>query len=447
MIYLKRKIDTFLEEWKQNSDRKPLIVKGPRQVGKTESIRKFAEKHYENVIEINFVEEPKYKMIIADGYKTQDIIKNISVIEPKHRFVEGETLIFFDELQEFPEIATALKFFCIDGRFDVICSGSMLGIHYKRIESNSVGYKTDYDMYSLDFEEFLWAKGYENSFIDDLLEHMVSVTPFSELQLSVYEKLFFDYCLLGGMPAVVREYILKGTFEGSLETQRQLLADYKEDIRKYADGMDQARIINVFNQIPIQLAKDNKKFQVSKVAQGARFRDYRGCVEWLEDAGMVNVCYCLHYPELPLKGNYEDTKFKLYFADTGMLIAMLDEEAQEDLRANRNFSIYKGGLHENIVGEALVKSGFDLYYYKREDSSLEEDFFVRTASDLIPVEVKTTNGTSKSLRTLIDREQYSDIHYGIKLAGGNIGCHNGIYTFPYFCTFLLKRYLKHNTCK
>ena len=381
-------------------------------------------------------------MIIADGYKTQDIIKNISLIEPLHRFEEGKTLIFFDELQEFPEIATALKFFCIDGRFDVICSGSMLGIHYKRIESNSVGYKIDFDMYSLDFEEFLWAKGYENSFIDDLLEHMVSVTPFSELQLSVYEKLFFDYCLLGGMPAVVREYILKGTFEGSLETQRQLLADYKEDIRKYADGMDQARIINVFNQIPIQLAKENKKFQVSKVAKGARFRDYRGCVEWLEDAGMVNVCYCLHYPELPLKGNHDDTKFKLYFADTGMLIAMLDEEAQEDLRANRNFNIYKGGLHENIVGEALVKSGFNLYYYKREDSSLEEDFFVRTASDLIPVEVKSTNGTSKSLRTLIDREQYSDIHYGIKLTGGNIGSHDGINTFPYFCAFLLKRYLK-----
>ena len=442
MIYLKRKIDTFLEEWKQNPERKPLIVKGPRQVGKTESIRKFAEKHYESVIEINFVEEPKYKMIIADGYKTQDIIKNISLIEPLHRFEEGKTLIFFDELQEFPEIATALKFFCIDGRFDVICSGSMLGIHYKRIESNSVGYKIDFDMYSLDFEEFLWAKGYENSFIDDLLEHMVSVTPFSELQLSVYEKLFFDYCLLGGMPAVVREYILKGTFEGSLETQRQLLADYKEDIRKYADVMDQARIINVFNQIPIQLAKENKKFQVSKVAKGARFRDYRGCVEWLEDAGMVNVCYCLHYPELPLKGNHDDTKFKLYFADTGMLIAMLDEEAQEDLRANRNFNIYKGGLHENIVGEALVKSGFNLYYYKREDSSLEEDFFVRTASDLIPVEVKSTNGTSKSLRTLIDREQYSDIHYGIKLKGGNIGSHDGINTFPYFCAFLLKRYLK-----
>ncbi len=447
MLYLRRKIDTFLEEWREMEDRKPLIVKGPRQVGKTESIRVFAREHYEHVVEINFVEEPKYKTIISDGYDVQNIVKNISIINPSHRFAEGKTLLFFDELQEFPEIATALKFFKIDGRFDVICSGSLLGIHYKRIENNSVGYKIDFEMHSLDFEEFLWAKKYDETFVNDLLEHMITLTPFGETQLSTCEKLFFEYCLLGGMPAVVKEYISKGTFEGSLDIQRQLLEDYKEDIRKYADGMDQTRILNVFNQIPMQLAKSNKKFQISKVASGARFRDYRGCVEWLCDAGMVNPCYCLHYPELPLKGNYEDTKFKLYFADTGLLIAMLDEEAQEDLRVNRNFSIYKGGLHENIIAEALVKSGYDLYYYKRDDSSLEEDFFVRTISHLVPVEVKSTNGTAKTLRTLIDKERYSDIEYGIKLIGGNIGYHNGIYTFPYFCAFLLKRYMKQRLGK
>ena len=198
----------------------------------------------------------------------------------------------------------------------------------------------------------------------------------------------------------------------------------------------------MFNQIPPQLAKENKKFQISKVASGARFKDYRGCIEWLSDAGMVNVCYCLNFPELPLKGNYEETKYKLYFADSGLLVAMLDEEAQEDLRANKNLGVYKGALYENIVGEALVKSGCGLYYYKREDSTLEEDFFVRTASELIPVEVKATNGRAKSLRTLISSEKYSDISYGIKLTGGNIGYSDNIYTFPYFCAFLLKRYLK-----
>ena len=441
MLYLKRKSEAMLDGVKSNPYRKPLSVKGPRQVGKTESIQRFGDMNYQSVITINFVEEPKYKMITADGYKSEDIIKNISRIDPSKRFVEGETLIFFDELQEFPDIATALKFFKIDGRFDVICSGSMLGINYRKIESNSVGYKSDYEMFSLDFEEFLWAKGYDDAFIEDMLEHMRNLTPFNEVQMSVCSSLFLDYCILGGMPAVVREFIEKGTFEGSLEIQRQLIADYKEDIRKYAEGIDQTRILNVFNHIPVQLAKDNKKFQISKVASGARFRDYRGCVEWLDDAGMVNICYCLNFPELPLQGNYDDTKYKIYFTDSGLLVAMLDEEAQEDLRANKNLGVYKGALYENVVGEALVKAGYKLYYYKREDSTLEQDFFVRTASALIPVEVKAKNGTAKSMRTLISSEKYADIHCGIKFTGGNIGYSDNIYTFPYFCAFLLKRCL------
>ncbi len=442
MIYLTRKIDAFLEEWKANPNRKPLIVKGSRQIGKTESICRFGEQSYENVININFVEEPKYKMITTDGYKAADIIKNISLIDPSKHFVSGKTLIIFDEIQEFPDIATSLKFFKLDGRFDVICSGSMLGINYKKIESNSVGYKTDYEMCSMDFEEFLWAKGYNDEFVADILNHMKTLTPFSDLELNVLNSLFLDFCILGGMPAVVREYIEKNTFEDSLDIQRQLIADYKEDIRKYAEGMDQARILNVFNQIPPQLAKENKKFQISKVASGARFKDYRGCIEWLADSGVINVCYQLNFPELPLKGNFDETKYKIYFADSGLLVAMLDEEAQDDLRANKNLGVYKGALFENIVGEALVKSGQPLYYYKRENSTLEEDFFVRTASNLIPVEVKATNGRSKSLRTLIESKYYQDIKYGIKLANTNIGYSDNIYTFPYFCAFLLKRYLK-----
>lgn len=442
MLYLRRKIDLFLKEWKENPDRKPLIVKGSRQIGKTESILHFAEKAYENVIYMNFVEEPKYRMITADGYKTADIVKNISLLDPSKRFIPHKTLIIFDEIQEFPDIATALKFFKIDGRFDVILSGSLLGINYRKIESNSVGYKTDYEMRSMDFEEFLWAKGYDEAFVSSLLNHMLTLAPFNEAELMVLNTLFLDFCILGGMPAVVREYIMKDTFEGSLALQRQLIADYKEDIRKYAEGLDQTRILNVFNQIPVQLAKDNKKFQISKVAPGARFKDYRGCIEWLSDAGLINICHQLRFPELPLKGNYDETKYKIYFADTGLLVAMLDEEAQDDLRANKNLGVYKGALFENIVGEALIKSGQDLYYYKRENSTLEEDFFVRTASELIPVEVKSANGKSKSLSALISSERYGDIRYGIKLAGANIGYDSQIYTFPYFCAFLLKRYLK-----
>ena len=430
-----------MKQWKTDSQKKPLIIKGRRQVGKTESILHFAKTAYESIIYINFVEEPKYRMIVEDGYNVNSIVKNISRIDPSKQFIAGKTILVFDELQEFPEIATALKFFAIDGRFDVVCSGSLLGISYKRIESNSVGYKTDYELYSLDFEEFLIAKGYQEDFIEEIYVHMKEGQPFSELTMSVLKELFLDYCILGGMPAVVLRYIETGTFEGTLEMQRQLLADYQEDIRKYADGMDQTRILNVYHQIPVQLSKENKKFQISKVAKGARFRDYRGCIEWLRDAGLINICYCLHMPELPLKGNFDDTKYKIYFKDTGLLVAMLDEEAQEDLRANKNMNVYKGALYENIVGEALSKCGYQLYYYKRDDSTLEEDFFLRTASCLVPVEVKAVNGRSKSLRMLIDSDKYEDIQYGIKLCAGNIGVENKIFTFPYFCTFLLKRYL------
>lgn len=440
-MYIKRKIDTILADWKNDPDRKPLIIKGSRQVGKTESVRHFAS-GYDSFIEINFVEEPKYESIISDGYKTDDIIKNISLLDPSKKFIEGKTLIFFDEIQKFPDISTSLKFFRQDGRFDVICSGSLLGINYRQIESNSVGYKTDYIMRSLDFEEFLWAKGYDISAGDGILSHMTDLVPFSDTELSVFKALFLDFCVLGGMPAVVAQYIESGTFEGSLDTQRQLLEDYKEDIRKYAEGVDQTRILNVFNSIAPQLAKENKKFQLSKTERGARFRDYRGCVEWLADAGIVNICYCLNFPELPLRGNYDEDKFKLYFADSGLLVAMLDDEAQEDLRRNKNLGVYKGALYENIAGEALVKSGAELYYYRREDSTLEQDFFLRTADALVPVEVKAKNGRAKSLRTLISSDKYEDIGFGIKLIDGNVGYSDDIYTFPYFCAFLLKKYLR-----
>ena len=439
-MYLKRKLDDFLLEWKKSADRKPLIVKGARQIGKTESIKHFAA-NYENFVNINFVLEKKYKTICEDGYTVQDVIRNISRIDSEKKFVPGKTLILFDEIQDYPEIETSLKSFCIDRQFDVICSGSMLGINYKRIESNSVGYKSEFQMQSMDFEEFLWAMGYGSDVVGDLLSHMRSVTPFNQTDMNVFGGLFMDYCLLGGMPEVVRSFVEKGTFEGTLALQRSLIADYKEDIKKYVEGIDKTRVLNVFNSIPVQLAKENKKFQISKVASGAKFKDYWGCVEWLNDAGMVNLCHCLHTPELPLKGNFEETKYKIYFKDTGLLVANLDDESQEDLRANRNMNVYKGALYENIVAEILSKQGYELFYYKKENSTLEQDFFVRTKKTLVPVEVKAKAGTAKSLSTLVKSGAYPDITTGVKFSAGNVGFQNNIYTFPYFCAFLLKRYL------
>lgn len=441
-MYLKRQIDNYLLQWKATSHHKPLIIKGARQVGKTEAVRHFAKSNYKNFIEINFALQSEYKNICEDGYEVSRIIKNISRINTTFKFIEGQTLIFFDELQDYPEIATSLKSFNQDGRFDVICSGSLLGISYKKIESNSVGNKTDYIIQSLDFEEFLWAKGYDADTTNDLLEHMINATPFNSTTINVFSSLFMDYCLLGGMPRVVVSYIENGTFENVQNLQNELINDYKEDIRKYVEGLDKTRVLNVFNHIPVQLAKENKKFQISKVAKGARFKDYWGCIEWLNDTGLINICYCMNFPELPLKGNYDSSKYKIYFKDSGLLVSQLDEESQEDLRANKNMNIYKGGLYENIIAESLSKQGYELFYYKKEDSTLEQDFFVRSKSSLIPVEVKAKNGRSKSLRTLIESKSYPDIKFGIKLCNANLGFNNGIYTIPYFCTFLLKQYLK-----
>ena len=440
-MYFKRKIDEFLSDWKNNHSRKPLIVKGARQIGKTESILHFAHENYENVVYINFVLDKKYTTIVNDGYDVETVVKNITLINPSTKFIPDKTLIVFDEIQEYPDIATTLKPFNLYGKYDVICSGSMLGINYKKIHSNSVGSKTDYEMFSMDFEEFLWAKGYEDTAINSILEHMISLTPFSETELSVYKSLFLDYCVLGGMPDVIKGYIKTGTFSQSLEIQGQIRLDYEEDVRKYAEGLDQAKIISVYRSIPAQLAKENKKFQFSIIDKKARSREYTGCIEWLIDAGVVTECNCLNYPELPLKGNVDNSKYKLYYPDTGLLISALDEEAQEDLRVNKNLGVYKGALYENFVAEAFVKQGLGLFYYKKDNSTLEEDFFVRSKNELIPVEVKSNNDSSKSLTALIKSDRYADIKHGIKLGDFNIGYTNNIYTFPYFCAFMLKAYL------
>ena len=441
-MYFKRKIDDFLQEWKADAKHKPLIIKGARQIGKTESILHFAKQNYKNIVYINFALEKKFMQILADGYDVESVTRNITLADPSIQFIPKESIILFDEIQENPDVATTLKSFHRDGNYDVICSGSMLGINYKRIHSNSVGSKTDYEMFSMDFEEFLWAKGYREEQVNSILSHMLENKPFNENELSIFKELFLSYSVLGGMPDVVKQYLETGTFSGTLDLQNQIRLDYEEDVRKYAEGLDQTKIISAYRSIPAQLAKENKKFQFNKVAKNARSREYSGCIDWLKDAGIIMECNCLQFPELPLKGNVEESKYKLYYMDTGLLISSLDEEAQEDLRVNKNLGVYKGALYENFVAEAFVKQGFGLYYYKKENASLEEDFFVRTQNTLVPVEVKANSNQSKALSALINNKRYQDISLGIKFGDVNVGYANQIYTFPYFCAFKLKEYLK-----
>ena len=442
MAELKRKIDKFLLDWRNSKTRKPLIIKGARQTGKTTSIEKFGKENYKSFIEINFVSMPEYKTIFNDGYTVDNIIKNISLHNGNFEFIPNDTLIFFDEMQEFPDVATSLKFFCIDGRFDVICSGSHMRIDYQEIHSNSVGYKEDYTMRSLDFEEFLWAKGYKDEQIEDLYTCMKEVKPLTNTQYNVMMSNFNDYMITGGMPEVVSMFIDNKNFSGVLDKQKSLLLDYEEDITKYAGGLDKSKILVAYRKIKVFLGNDNKKFQITKLKDGARNREYIGVVDWLDKAGIVNVSYSLDHLELPLKVNYNPDNYRLYFGDTGLLIGSLDEESQNDLRNNQNFGTYKGALYENIVAEMLTKAGFELYFYRDEQNKIEMDFILRDEQSIIPVEVKASDNATYSLNKLIDEKQYKNIKYGIKLCNKNIEFNGKFYTFPYFMTFLLKRFLK-----
>ena len=442
MERLKRKIDEYLIEWKKDEHKLPLIIKGARQIGKTNAIRNFGKNNYKTYIEINFALQPQFKTIFENGFEVDNIIKNITLKLPEIELNENNTLIFFDEMQECVSTATSLKAFKEDGRYDVICSGSLMGINYKEIESNSVGNKEDYIMRSLDFEEFLWAKGYKTEQINDLYRNMSELKPLSNTQYEVMMSNFKDYMIVGGMPAIVSRFVENKNFSGILKMQQQILLDYEEDITKYAGGLDKTKILNCYRKIPVFLGNENKKFQISKIANGARSREYVGVVEWLENAGIVNVSYSMEQASLPLKGNYNPDNYRLYFSDTGLLIGSLDEETQEDLRNNENMNTYKGALYENIVGDMLVKAGYQLYFYKDDSKKIEMDFMIRDKQSLIPVEVKANDNATVSLNNLINNNLYKDIKYGIKLCNKNIGFNGKFYTFPYFLTFLLKRFLE-----
>ncbi len=442
MERLKRKIDDYLIEWKKNPNKLPLIVKGARQIGKTNAIRYFGEKNYKVFLEINFVLNPEFKTIFDKSFSVNEIIKEITLRRPELEIIPNETLIFFDEMQECVSTATSLKSFREDGRFDVICSGSLMGINYKKIESNSVGNKEDYTLHSMDFEEFLWAKGYKNSIIDDMLNSMLNLEPLSSTMYDVMMENFKDYMITGGMPAIVSLFFENKNFSGILKMQQQILLDYEEDITKYAEGLDQSKILTVYKNIPVFLGNENKKFQITKIQDGARNREYIGVLNWLDRAGIINVCYCLDQLSLPLKGNYNPNNYRIYFGDTGLLIGSLDDETQADLRKNQNFNTYKGAIYENVVADMLVKQGYNLYFYKNEKGTLGMDFFIRDIDSLIPVEVKANDNSTISLNNLIDDKKYKDIKYGIKLCNKNIGFNGKFYTFPYFLTFLLKRFLE-----
>lgn len=440
---LRRKIDKYLLEWKNNPDHQPLLVYGARQIGKSTSIHEFIINNYDNVIEIDFKQQPEYKAIFAEGYEPDKVLKAISTVNPSFKAVPNKTIIFFDEIQDYPDATTCFKPFKQDGRYDVIASGSMLGVRVKSVNLNPAGFKERYHMYSMDFEEFLWAYGYTDEQIDELYQKLIKLEPLDDLTHKTLSKLYKEYIFAGGMPKAIQTFINEKNFFNVFPKQKELADDYEDDIIQYVEGLDISKVKTIYRSITPQLAKDNHKFQITKLPRKPRSRDYEGVYNWLVDAGIINVSYNLTELKIPLSTYEDDKYYRLYYADHSLFIATIDEESREDLMVNGNFEIYSGALYESLVSSSLVKQDLKPYFYKNEDSTIELDFVIRAKNMIVPIEVKKKKGSTKSMRTLID-DKNCPIKKGIKLSINNIGYDGDIITIPYFLSFLLKRFIKES---
>ncbi|MCR4893490.1 MAG: ATP-binding protein [Eubacteriales bacterium] len=434
---LKRKIQDQLQAWKNEPGHKPLIIKGVRQCGKTASVLAFAEQNYKNVIYMNFFENPEYSSVFAGSLKVDDLIMYMSALLGKNTIFEpGNTIIILDEIQHCPNARTSLKFFKLDGRYDVIGTGSLLGISgYGEEISIPVGYETIMNMYPMDFEEFLWANGIEQNVIDLLKRSLDTITP---VPVPIHERmrdLLLQYTVVGGMPEVVQRFVDTRQISQTYSLQMDIINSYRDDMVKYASRADRSRIRECFDSIPKQLAKENKKFQYSLIRKKGTSGMYEGSLKWIEDAGIINRCYNLSLPELPLDGYAETDIFKVYMADTGLFTAMLEEGTQYDILRGDLYG-YKGAVFENLIADMIGKRGKALYYFRKE-SGIEIDFVIRRDNAAILLEVKAKNGNAKSVKTILAHPEKYHVGGAIKLGDYNIGSANGILTLPTYMGFLI----------
>ena len=440
---LQRKIERILIKWKNTPNHKPLIIKGCRQCGKTFSVNAFAKEYYTHVVYLNFFEHPDYKLAFEGSKQIDSIVMNLTALLPNSRFVSGQTCIILDEIQECSAARTALKFFKIDGRYDVIATGSLLGVcGYKGDETDynsiPVGYEQHIEMFPLDFEEFLWANGINQEIIELLTKSLQERTPIPPAIHQRMRQLILEYTIVGGMPEVVNRFIATHNMSDVLEEQHSIITGYKEDMVKYAANEDKVRLRAAFDSIPRQLSKENKKFQFSVIKKGARAKEYITGIQWLEDAGIIIRCRNLSITELPLEGNAIEDSFKVYMRDTGLFVSMLEEGTQFDILQGRLYG-YKGAIFENLIADIFIKMGRKLYYY-RKDSGLEIDFVIRYHSECVLVEVKASTGNTKSTKTILQHPDKYHVYQAIKLGDYNIGEKNGILTLPVYMAFLLKEY-------
>ena len=430
---LVRKIYDDLLRWKSRKDKQCLVVKGARQVGKTFIIELFAHKNYKHYTVLNFERNPAYRAIFDGDLYTETIIKQISLRVPGAELVPGETLLFLDEIQSCPRAHTTLKFLSQDGRFDVIATGSLLGINYKEVPSYPVGYVEHLDMYSLDFEEFLWANGLTPGSIADIKEYFDKKKSVPTAMHERMMELFKEYIVIGGMPRAVDEFVTTHNFATVLRIQKAIINDYTDDIAKYAEGSEKAKARACFLSIPKHLSKDYKKFQYSIVERGGTARKFGGSLMWLYDAGIINFCYNLSLPELPLEGNAKSDIFKVYMRDTGLLMAMLEDGSQTDI-IDGDLGIYKGAVYENIIADIFGKAGKKLYYFE-QNGKLEIDFFIRRDKTATAVEVKSADNTkAKSMESVIAKY---GVKHGIKLSAKNVGGTDAFDSLPLYMAMFL----------
>ena len=437
---LKRKIEQKLIEWKNTLNHKPLIIKGCRQCGKTFSVIDFAKKNYKNVVYLNFFENPDYISVFTGSLEVNNIIMMLSALLGSDAvFEENETVLILDEIQECPEARTAIKFFRIDGRYDVIGTGSLLGVkgYGKEPKSIPVGSETVIDMYPLDFEEFLWANGIEVPIIEMLNNNLEMETPIPEALHKRMRQLLLQYTVVGGMPDVVQTFINTKQMDEVLQVQRDIIRSYEDDMVKYAEKKDKANIKECFQSIPKQLSKENKKFQYSVIKKGTTASKYAGSLQWIEDAGIITRCYNLSITELPLDGNAEKDVFKVYMSDCGLFVSMLEDGTQYDILSGNLYG-YKGAIFENLIADIFTKMGRKLYYYHK-DSGLEVDFVIRYNSECILVEVKATSGNFKSTKTILKYPEKYHVNSAIKLGDYNVGRMGQILTLPLYMAFLLRK--------
>lgn len=441
---LRRKIDDILLEWKESEDRKPLVIKGCRQCGKTSSVVAFAKKHYPHVVYLDFHEHREYKAFFAGALDVDTITFNMTLNLPNSRFVEGKTVLIFDEIQDCPSARSSLKYFKLDGRYDVICTGSLLGVNgYRTAEeleeeqnaSIPVGFEEIIEMYPLDFEEWLWANGVQQQHVDYLKQCLEQEIP---VNLSVHQRmreLLLRYVIVGGMPEVVTTYLKTNDMQRVIKRQHSIIETYKSDMIKYARNEDKARIRECFDSIPAQLARENKKFVYSVIQPNARAKQYRGSLQWIEDAGIIRRCYNLHITELPLIGNADMNTFKVYMADIGLLINMLDEGVQWKILQGDLLG-YKGAIFESLMADILGKIGRKLYYFHKS-SGLELDFVIPYKGECTPLECKATTGNTKSLKTVLKHPEHYHVYHALKVGDYNVGRNGPILTIPFYMAFML----------